>query len=228
MSDTLHLRGKIKPENNSLSFLWSSRGSRNFPKAMVSNAENILRFIALGYRPIERDINDVLDRVGMASLVDKPYTLQAVIDSEQHSFLYQALKELGSNEEIFDELVRIHDLWVISFGLAIYKENPIKSLLSDYLNNRRRYSLVSDVGKAQRSTTPENKGEDVERSVSTSPRAELDSIPDTVKDNREERVGQATIESAKPEDTSKTPKKEPKSAAEQGAGSLGAFISRRD
>lgn len=228
MSEILHLRGKIKPENNSLSFLWSSRGSRNFPKAMVSNAENILRFIALGYRPIERDINAVLDRVGMASLVDKPYTLQAVIDSDQHSFLYQALKGVGSKEEIFEELIRIHDLWVISFGLAIYKENPIKSLLSENLKNRRRYSLVADIDRTPTSTTSLNKGGVAVSSSEASHGSKSERISATLGDKVEDSVEETTIESAKPVGTTKSSKEESKNTGNKDAGSLGTFITTRN
>lgn len=128
MSEIIQLRGHIRSDANYLTYEWHKKGTRFFPKALVSNAENILRFLSLGYRANEVTPELINASIGKGENNQKPYLLQVSIDYNQHHFLYLALHPIKTQDGQLSELLRIHDLWVLFFGLLVYEENPLKAL----------------------------------------------------------------------------------------------------
>lgn len=131
MSKIIQLRGHIRSDANYLTYEWHKKGSRFFPKALVSNAENILRFLSLGYRVDNLTPDMINDFIDKGKVNQKPYLLQVSVDYNQHHFLYLALHPIKTHDGQLSELLRIHDLWVLIFGLLVYENNPLKALAGD-------------------------------------------------------------------------------------------------
>lgn len=142
MVNYIVLRGHIYADVNPLSLAWSKKGSRLFPKAMVSNAENILRFLSLGFNPEINHAQNILSALNNEKPKQKPYLLQVSIDPDQHHFLYNTLSPIKTDEGRLQELLRIHDMWVLFIGSHIYTDNPVKTLLSSS-SHHFKWSLVA-------------------------------------------------------------------------------------
>tara|TARA_R110002051_G_scaffold53697_1_gene101003 strand:+ start:4586 stop:5272 length:687 start_codon:yes stop_codon:yes gene_type:complete len=152
MVNYIVLRGHIYADVNPLSLAWSKKGSRLFPKAMVSNAENILRFLSLGFNPEINHAQNILSALNNENPKQKPYLLQVSIDPDQHHFLYNTLSPIKTDEGRLQELLRIHDMWVLFFGSHIYTDNPVKKLLNSS-SHHFKWSLV-----ATTSSSPDDSG----------------------------------------------------------------------
>lgn len=144
MTNYIALRGHIYSDSNPLTYEWSKLGSRFFPKSLVSNSENILRFLSLGFRPNRTDVKNILSGLKRVEHKQKGYLLQVTIDPDQHHFLYRTLAPIKTDEGRLQELLRIHDMWVLFFGSAIYSENPIKILLESSKYEIEWPAAVSD------------------------------------------------------------------------------------
>ncbi|WP_035564286.1 hypothetical protein [Halomonas sp. KO116] len=147
MSEVIAIRGHIRSDVNPLTYEWSKEGSRYFPKAMVSNAENILRFLELGYTPNVTDAQNILGYFNHIDMHQKSYLIQAVIDPSQHHFLYRVLSPIKTDEGRLRELLRIHDMWVLYFGAVVFKNNPIERLVGNGVTSHRRWAIVSELDR---------------------------------------------------------------------------------
>lgn len=136
MKHTLELRGHIRSESNILSYVWHKKGTRFFPKSLVSNAESILRFLALGYKPNIILSDDIIRTIGKSRIEQKSYPLKVFIDPDQHFFLYRTLENIKEDGARFYELLRIHDLWVLYFGLIVYEGHPLEKLIENAMKSR--------------------------------------------------------------------------------------------
>jgi len=159
MSEVIAIRGNIRSDANPLTYEWSKEGSRYFPKAMVSNAENILRFLELGYTPNVTDAQNILGYFNHIDMHQKNYLIQAVIDPSQHHFLYRVLAPIKTDEGRLRELLRIHDMWVLYFGAVVFKNNPIGRLVGNGVTSSRRWAIVSELDKESSDSSIESNQE---------------------------------------------------------------------
>ncbi len=167
MNNLIALRGHIYSDLNPLTYEWSKLGSRFFPKSLVSNSENILRFLALGFRPNIIDVKNILTGLNKVGHKQKGYLLQVTIDPDQHHFLYRTLEPIKTDEGRLQELLRIHDMWVLFFGSAVYLDNPIKKLLESSKYEIEWPAILSekpsDIDIVEDSSEPQKNSENLKK-----------------------------------------------------------------
>lgn len=156
--ETLYFRGYIRPDIHPLTYSWSQNGRRFFPKSLVSNAESMLRFIAMGLNPQAEHAYKRINELSKVSFNDNGYLVAVVVDPHQHVFLYNVLSNINDPDAMLNEICRIHDMWVLVFGLTLYTDSPLKQLqASSAINTVSMHKVKLEPAESKLSRSQRNK-----------------------------------------------------------------------